>query len=40
MPAQHRILMPEHLGRCCLVAADQHDDQAEYPAGQYVNDLE
>jgi len=41
MPAQHRVLMPEnrHIG-CRLVAAEQHDEQAEYPAGQHVDDLE
>ena len=42
LPAQHRILMPEHqhFGRSRPVAAEQHDDQAEYPAGQHVDDLE
>jgi hypothetical protein len=34
--------MPEHqhFGRCRPVAANQHDDQAEYPAGQQVDDRE
>ena len=34
--------MPEHqhFGHCRPVAAEQHDDQAECPAGQYVDDLE
>jgi hypothetical protein len=34
--------MPEHqhLSHCRLVAAEQHDDQAEYPASQHVDDLE
>ena len=42
LPAQHRILMPEHqhFGRSRPVAAEQHDDQAEYPAGQNVDDPE
>jgi ferredoxin len=42
VPSQHRILMPEreHLGRCRVVAASQHDDQAEYPADQQLDDLE
>jgi hypothetical protein len=42
LPAQHRVLMPEHqhFGHCRLVGAEQHDDQAEYPAGQHVDDLE
>ena len=42
LSAQHRILIPEHqhLGRYRPVAAEQHDDQAEYPAGQHVDDLE
>ena len=41
-PARHRVLMPEdqHFGHCRPVAAEQHDDQAECPAGQYVDDLE
>jgi hypothetical protein len=30
----------EHLGRCRVVAASQHDDQAEYPADQQPDDLE
>jgi hypothetical protein len=30
----------EHLGRCRVVAASQHDDQAEYPADQQLDDLE
>ena len=37
-----RDLMPEnqHFSRRLLVASDQHDDHAEYPAGQRVDDLE
>jgi hypothetical protein len=33
--------MPEHqhFSHCRLVAAEQHDDQAEYPAHQRVDDL-
>jgi hypothetical protein len=30
----------EHLGRCRVVAASQHDDQAEYLADQQLDDLE
>jgi hypothetical protein len=42
VPSQHRVLMPEHqhLSRCRLVAAGESHDQAEYPASQYVDDLE
>jgi hypothetical protein len=42
LPAQHRVLMPEHqhFGHCRPVAAEQHDDQAKCPAGQHVDDLE
>jgi len=37
-----RVLVPEHqhFSHCRLVAAEQHDDQAEYLASQYVEDLE
>jgi hypothetical protein len=42
VPAQHRVLVPEHeqpgiLGR---VAAEHQDGQAEHPARQQVDDLE
>ena len=42
LPAQHRILMPEHqhFGRYRPVAAQQNDDQAKCPPGQHVDDLE
>ncbi len=42
LPTQHGILMPKHqyLGRYRPVAAEQHYHQAEYPAGQRVDDLE
>jgi hypothetical protein len=30
----------QHLGRYRLVAATQHGDQAENPAGQHIDDLE
>jgi len=37
-----RVLMPEHqhFGHCRPVTAEQHDDQAECPAGQHLDDLE
>jgi len=40
--AQHRVLMAQHqpLSRSRPVAAEQRDDQAEYPADQRVDDLE
>jgi hypothetical protein len=42
MPAQHRILVPEHeqLGIFRPVTAEHQDGQAEYPARQQVDDLE
>jgi hypothetical protein len=30
----------QHFGHCRPVAAEQHDDEAECPAGQHVDDLE
>jgi hypothetical protein len=42
VPAQHRVLVPEHeqLGILRPVAAEHKDGQAEYPARQQVDDLE
>ena len=42
VPAQHRVLVPEHEQFSILrpVAAEQHDRQAEHPARQQIDDLE
>jgi hypothetical protein len=42
VPAQHRVLMPEHeqLGISRPVTAERQDGQAEHPARQQVDDLE
>lgn len=42
VPAQHRVLMPEHeqLGILSPVTAEHQDSQAEYPARQLIDDLE
>jgi hypothetical protein len=42
VPAQHRVLVPEHqqLGILGRVAAEHQDGQAEHPARQQVDDLE
>jgi hypothetical protein len=42
VPAQHRVLVPEHEQFSILrrVAAEHQDGQAEYPAREQVGDLE
>jgi hypothetical protein len=42
MPAQHRVLVPEHeqLGTLRPVTAEHQDGQAEHPARQQVGDLD
>jgi hypothetical protein len=42
VPAQHRVLVPEHEQPGILrpVTAERQDGQAEYPARQQVDDLE
>jgi hypothetical protein len=42
VPAQHRVLVPEHQQLRILrpVAAEDQDGQAEYPARQQVHDVE
>ncbi|HUY52751.1 MAG TPA: hypothetical protein VMV92_44800 [Streptosporangiaceae bacterium] len=42
LPAQHRVLVPEHQQLRILrpVATAQQDDQAAYPARQHIGDLE
>jgi hypothetical protein len=42
MPAQHRVLVPEHeqFGIFRPVTAEHQDGQAEHPARQQVDDLE
>jgi hypothetical protein len=42
LATQYRVLMPkhQHLGCYRLVTATQHGDQAENPAGQYIDELE
>jgi hypothetical protein len=41
VPAQHRVLVPEHeqLGILRPVTAEHQDGQAEYPARQQIDDL-
>jgi len=41
VPAQHRVLVPEHeqLGILGPVTAEYQDGQAEYPARQQIDDL-
>ena len=42
LPAQHRVLVPEHqqLSTLGQVPAEYQDGEAEYPANQQVDDLE
>jgi hypothetical protein len=42
VPAQHRVLVPEHsqLGVLLPITADHQDSQAEQPAHQQAGDLE
>jgi predicted polyphosphate/ATP-dependent NAD kinase len=42
VPAQHRVLVPEHQQLSILrqVPAERQDSQAEYPARQQIDDLE
>jgi len=42
VPAQHRVLVPEHQQLSILrqIPAEYQDSQAEYPANQQVDDLE